>query len=72
MTIKQLTDYLYEAGYSTDEVVFHVTGQVNHTEEILRGMSGDYEFSVDVDHECEPDDISRRRDGKVVIALEII
>lgn len=76
MTIKEFTDYLYEAGYGFDELVFNIRGNVTHTQEIHPGMSGDYDFDVEIDHSCEVYDVNRvqsksGRQGKVVVVLDI-
>ncbi len=60
MTIKQLTDLLYEAGSGRDEVRITVKGRVSHSEETDRGT---YVFPVDLEEEAEVYAIETEADG---------
>lgn len=52
MTVKELTDYLYEAGNGRDEVVIQVKGKILHNQELYGAYHGEYTFPVELDEEC--------------------
>lgn len=71
MTVKEFTDYLYDAGYGSDELEFVVKGEVNHTIELYSGIrTGDYDFPMEIDHKCEFCE-AYRKNGKMYVILDI-
>ena len=65
MTVKELTDYLYEAGNGRDEVVIQVKGKTENRVDLYGAYHGEYTFPVELDIEhcdCEVD-----RDNRAVM-----
>lgn len=67
MTVKELTNMLYEVGDGSSEVQFKVMGQAKVSEELDGTYHGTYEFPVEFDRPGEFYSVERNNDGLSVI-----
>ena len=74
LTVKEMTDALYEMGSGSDRVMFHVNGKVRSTMNVdsdtMRPVGGEYSTETDVDVYAEATEVREVRGGGVEVAVE--